>query len=168
MKSKSQKRLIICDIDGTIADIRPRLAKAGPEPKRRNKRAFQFWLDRIQNEKTLARDNVLEPVRQMLEGLLSKSGTTEAFYLTGRSERFRKVTSRWLKKFRLPKLPLLMRPEKDWRAAAAFKQEIIRKLVQEIQPQEVICLDDDGGGDCSRMYLKNGWVHIHIKTPEAA
>lgn len=164
LKKKVPTRLLICDIDGTIADIRGRLQKAGNQPNRKNKRAFQLWLDRLQNDRILLKDRAIAPVLELLPALL-KGSPTIAYYLTGRAERYRKVTQRWLNKNKCPRLDLLMRPDGNWQSARAFKQTIIRDLCEKYSTKEVICLDDDGAGDCTAMYAKNGWTLLKVCLP---
>jgi hypothetical protein len=62
-------------------------------------------------------------------------------YLTGRPERTRALTTVWLADQQLPPGALLMRPDRDHRPAAAFKQEQIRALIRTGRIDVVV--DDD-------------------------
>lgn len=149
--------LVLVDIDGTIADLGPRLAHAGPEPARDNLQAFQTWLDKVQNHETLSKD---EPVTGMAQFLRGIDHSCRLVYLTGRSEKYRFVTKGWLNRHEFPEAPLFMRNDTDWRTASDYKKAAIVQLIETYLPDSIISLDDDGGGDCSDMYKSMGIVHF--------
>jgi len=154
--------LIICDIDGTLADIRPRLKKAGSCPDKKDKAAFQLWLDRLQPEAAMRKDPPIQATIDIIK-LLAKKRDTKLVYLTGRSECYRKVTLSWLKKHKCPRALLIMRPNNNWWTAKKYKLSEMKKLVDMKAPQDVVIFDDDGGGDCAAMYRRQGWFHYHVK-----
>jgi len=157
--------LLVCDIDLTLADARQRAAKAGISPHRSNRKAFQRWLDRIQNTLTLAQDVPIGPLVSLVQVYVRKT-KARVVYLTGRAEKYRKVTEFWLKKHRLPTGSLHMRGNRDWRSAAGYKKTIMLKLLRGLDASAVLVLDDDSDGDCSAMYTELGCVHLKVCLPK--
>ena len=152
--------LIVCDIDLTIADGRDRFKGLGEAPPTKNRRALQLWLDKLQPEDKLVEDLPIQPVIDILISL-SKRPNYKLVYLTGRSEKYRPATMRWLKQANCPKAPLLMRPHNDWRTPKNCKMEMMKKLSSQYG-NEIMILDDDGAGDCSKAYTKAGWLHLKV------
>jgi hypothetical protein len=62
-------------------------------------------------------------------------------WLTGRPERLRRVTERWLADHGLPRGPLLMRGQRDFRPARLAKREALRELAS--SRQIALVVDDD-------------------------
>jgi hypothetical protein len=65
----------------------------------------------------------------------------EIVYLTGRPERWRSDTVRWLERHGLPSGRLLMRPDDDRRPARVYKIEALHSLSEQISVAYL--LDDD-------------------------
>jgi len=161
-QSKKPIQLLVVDIDGTIADIRFRAKKAGSCPSRRNRRAFQIWLDRLQPAKSLLRDKPLYPVVSLVYTYV-RHMHTEIVYLTGRAEKYRKITELWLSQHKLLIGPVYMRANDDWRSAAQYKQSVMKELCKRVSVSSaILVLDDDADGDCSHMYTKLGCVHLKV------
>lgn len=154
--------LIICDLDGTICDLRGREKKAGTMPPRRQKKAFQMYLDILQPITCLRKDPPITPVLETIKALAKIKGN-RLVYLTGRAEKYRKATQYWLRKNKCPRAPLIMRSNNDWRAAKDYKFEEMKKLVE--KNETVLVFDDDPDGDCTKMYAKNGWYHLLPRLP---
>lgn len=112
--------LVVLDLDGTVANFKLRMQKAGDNPGRRNKQKFQQWLDRLQGGSLLLQD---EPIVEthILANLLKNKA--KLCYLTGRSERNRAVTEKWLELHKFPDVPLYMRANDDYRTARDYKEE---------------------------------------------
>lgn len=152
--------LIICDIDGTIANFEKRAKKAGTAPSREDRPAFQAWLDRVQNNKTLAKD---EPISEVVNcvNALHESGYKIVF-LTGRSDIFRNVTMRWLMQNTNITSPILhMRTDGDWRSAAHYKESKIRAILKE-HKGSILAIDDDYDNDTTHVYAKYGIKHLKV------
>lgn len=151
-------KLVVVDIDGSIACLKERYALAS-EPKRGNKKDFQQWLDKIQSPEMLLQDRVIGCMQPLIK-LLHDSGH-RIVYLTGRSEKYRKVTRKWLKDNKFPFTKLVMRSNNDWRPPALYKEA---KLVKEIKvPNEPwLVIDDDYSSDCSIMYRRHGATHLKV------
>lgn len=150
---------LVVDIDGTLADIEPRMSIAGKEPSRENLEQFQAWLDRVQTHETLAKDEPIQGMRNLLECV--RAGAGYMVYLTGRSDKYRTVTTDWLEKHGFPVAPIRMRKDDDWRTAADFKCMELRELRSYIE-LPCIVIDDDAGGDCSDMYDAEGITHLKV------
>lgn len=154
--------LIIFDIDGTVACIKSRLQIAGDCPDRTDRRAFQQWLDKLQKPEVLSQDKTIGQVALLYQ--LVKAGPVTTVFLTGRSEQYRAVTAEWLKKNGLHG-QVYMRAVTDFRSAAAYKEEQIKKILADykIKPGfPALAIDDDYDGDCSEMYLRLGLVHLKV------
>ena len=157
----SQKLVIICDIDGTLACWRRRAIKAGKMPKHGSGRVkFQQWLDVLQCEKSLLKDPPILGAVQLIQNL-AKRKNCRLSYVTGRVESYRQVTRAWLAVHRCPEVPLYMRPEQDWRTAAGYKLWQIRNAIGR-HKGTVVILDDVPDGKCSKIYQRQGWLHLKV------
>lgn len=119
----------VFDIDGVLADVRHRLHHLEARPQRWE-RFFQ----------AAGRDPVLPEGEQRLRAALVDH---DVIYVTGRPERTRRLTERWLARHGLPTGPLVMRADDDHRPARYLKRAVLRGLsaTREI----VSVLDDDPG-----------------------
>lgn len=156
-------KLVIFDIDGTLADIRPRSKRAGGMPPRNKRHLFQMWLDRLQTTAHLLTD---PPIKQTiaLARLLAKQPGVTVQYLTGRSEKYRKATATWLRRSGCPTLELTMRKNDDWRSAVGYKRQEMKRIMKKhrVSGDEVLVIDDDADGDCSLMYSRLGCLHLKV------
>ncbi|MEP3421066.1 MAG: hypothetical protein ABJN35_04980 [Erythrobacter sp.] len=119
MNNPHAAKVVLFDIDGTLADIahrRPLLE--GPSP---DWRAF--------NE-AMGDDTPNEPVVSLYKTLWA-SLEFEVILVTGRNERFRKLTEQWFSWNELPFGRLLMRKDKDNRADHIIKEELLDALLSE-------------------------------------
>jgi phosphoglycolate phosphatase-like HAD superfamily hydrolase len=125
--SPDPRPLAVFDIDGVLADVRHRLHHLEAQPQRWE-RFFQ----------AAGRDPLLEEGAQRLRDALVDR---DVIYLTGRPERTRGLTERWLARHGLPTGPLLMRPDDDYRPARYLKRAVLRRLSS---TREIVSvLDDD-------------------------
>ncbi len=130
--------LAVFDIDGVLADVTHRLHHLQARPQR--------W-ERFFTEAD--RDPLLDEGAERLRAAL---GERDVVYLTGRPERTRRLTERWLAAHDLPTGPLIMREDDDHRPARYMKREVLRKLattreivsVLDDDPSVVDLLADDG------------------------
>lgn len=150
--------LVVCDIDGTLADIERRVKNAGMRPPRWMTRAFQMWLDKLQKPEEMLADPLIVEVRDCIVAL---SKVHKLVYLTGRSNSYRKVTRRWLRTNDCPQAPLFMRETGNWQAAWKYKEIAMKKLARKYG-NKILVIDDDGDGDCHAMYVRNGWRHLKV------
>ena len=122
-------KTILFDIDGTLADLNGRekfLKQENPDWKNFNAKI----------EEDVPNTPVVELYRTLYE-----SGKFEIILVSGRQERFRKVTETWLAWHEIPFDTLLMRPDADQRPDSAVKQDILNTL--KAQGKEILfCVDD--------------------------
>lgn len=119
----------VVDLDGVVADVRHRL----PFLDRRPKDWEGFFA-------AAADDPVLPEGRAVVTELLGRGH--EVVWLTGRPERCRRDTVRWLARHGLPEGPLFMRGNRDRRPARMTKLEAVRQLERE-RPVAVVVDDDE-------------------------
>ncbi|WP_410534962.1 hypothetical protein [Streptomyces sp. KL2] len=122
----ASRSLAVFDLDGTLADVRHRLHFLGG---RRDWEAFF----------AAAPDD--PPLAEGVELALAAAEEHEIAYVTGRPERCRRDTLRWLARQGLPGGPLLMRGVGDRRPARVAKPELLRSLARERAVAVVV--DDD-------------------------
>jgi uncharacterized HAD superfamily protein len=148
------KTLFVYDLDGNVCDAEWRTTLAGPEPSKDNRKRYKQWLKRVQSKKMLMKDL---PVRGMLE--LVKATKKNAIYLTSRSETFRTVSAKWLKKHKFPGLKLYMRGKNDWKSSGKFKESVILSIIKQ-KKINVVIFDDDPRGDIFEAAKRNGWTFL--------
>lgn len=149
--------LVVFDIDGTLADITYRLQKAGDAPKRASKKEFQSWLNKLQNKKDLLDDTPIKGMKKLAWALHNNYGIV---YLTGRAEKYRDVTVRWLFDFGFPSGALFMREDEDMRETHVYKEEKMLDIIKTFKAEEIMVFDDDPEDTCGIMYKKHGWTHL--------
>ena len=135
--SDNSRPLAVFDIDGVLADVSHRL----------------HFLDVHRWEKFFAAahaDPLLDEGAERLEEALD---LYDVVYLTGRPERNRRLTERWLASFGLPTGPLFMRSDDDLRPARYVKREVVRRLSQD--REVAMILDDDPA--VVRVLADDGW-----------
>jgi hypothetical protein len=116
---------IICDIDGTVANLEHRRQWVQSKPK--NWKAF------YQN---INLDKPIQPVIKIIQDLICCKNTI--IFCTEREEIYREITISWLEKYVYypfnGKYPysfvkrLYMRPKNDYRDDAAIKFELLQKI----------------------------------------
>lgn len=123
------KKVVIFDIDGTLADIEHRRGYVRSKPK--NWPAF---------EAGIPNDGRMERTIDTLNDMV-KSGDWYIILASGRGEESRLETVKWLKKNLIHYDELLMRPEKDYRRDDIIKQEILDDI-RSRGMEPVIVFDD--------------------------
>lgn len=122
-------KTILFDIDGTLADLNgweKFLKQEKPDWK-----AFNGKMDE---------DTPNIPIVELYRSLY-KSGDFELILVSGRQERFRKLTGTWLTWNNIPFDTLLMRGDGDGRADSLVKQDILKAL--QAQGKEILFTVDD-------------------------
>ncbi len=127
------KRTIICDIDGTLADRSHRLRHIKPGPGQRKNWAACF--DEVMY------DAVHVDMRMVLDRLHG-AGDHPVVYVSGRMERCRHATERWLINNCFPPGPVFMRRDGDYRPDYTVKEEILDRHLK-LTPADVLCVLDD-------------------------
>lgn len=117
----------VVDVDGVVADVRHRLHHLSG--RRRDWAGF------------FAAAAADPPLAQGVDLALALAAEHDVVWLTGRPERLRTVTARWLSGHRLPAGLLIMRPDADHRPARTFKRDELRRLRQ--TKHIALVVDDD-------------------------
>ena len=121
-RNSELKDCIICDIDGTLALHNTR----GP-----------FEIEKCDT------DIVNRPVRELLSYFFyfNDIAKSEIFLFSGREERYREVTERWLKNNNIEYFALYMRSTGDNRADDIIKEELYNEYVKD-KCNVLFCVDD--------------------------
>ena len=116
-----QRKAIICDIDGTLADLEHRRKFVETTPKN--------W-DKFFEPERVKQDKLIEPVRSVIQSLQRDNAI---IFVSGRREDLRSVTIDWLRKHGLWMHPFILRMRKmdDRRADTLVKQEILAELQED-------------------------------------
>lgn len=122
--------MIICNIDGTVADNAHR-RRALPDST--------FDWDYFLRPDLISQDRVFPYSREVLNRLTVRH---PLILLSGREERFRTTTRSWLAEQGLP-MPtkLYLRPDGDRRSSTEFKGEILSRIIE--HAHEAITFIDD-------------------------
>ncbi|MCW0214954.1 MAG: hypothetical protein OJJ54_16475 [Pseudonocardia sp.] len=116
----------VFDIDGVLADVSHRLHHLQDRPQR--------W------ERFFAEADVDPLLDEGAERLRAAQADHDVIYLTGRPERNRRLTERWLARHGLPTGPLFMREDDDFRPARMMKRQVLRHLAR---TREIASMIDD-------------------------
>ncbi len=108
-------KVLVCDIDGTVADLSHRRQWVATKPK--NWKAF---------ETTMHLDEPMSRVISLVQSLHNLG--TQVIYCSGRGEQNRDVTQKWLDDNELPQGPLYMRKAKDYRSDDIVKRELLDEM----------------------------------------
>lgn len=119
--------LAIVDVDGVVADVRHRLHHLESRPK--------DWASFF----ATADDD--PPLTEGVARVRALLADHDVVYLTGRPERLRGVTERWLERHGIAGTRLVMRRGGDFRPAKVTKAEELRRLAR--GRLVAIVLDDD-------------------------
>lgn len=110
----AERKIVIVDLDGTLADVSHRLPYI--RGRRKNwKRFFQLMHE----------DKPVAIVRDWVRKL---SAEFEIVIITGRPDVYRKVTEEWLRQFEVPYDHIFMRQPGDHRPDYIVKRELLNKL----------------------------------------
>jgi len=122
--------IVICDIDGTIADLSHRLHFIQTHPK--------DW-DKFHSG--CGSDQPISPICKILDAFESVGASF--IYVTGRPERNRTDTLKWLDAMSLPKpYALHMRKEGDYRNDDILKKEIYEEHLAPYRDKILFVLED--------------------------
>jgi hypothetical protein len=127
MSPSDPPMVAVIDIDGVVADVRHRLRHVTGRPK--DWRAFFAGA---------VDDPLLDEGAYTVREL---GAVYDVVYVSGRPERLRDVTERWLHGHDLPAGRLLLRPAGDFRPSSVYKVEVLRELAE--TRTVVVLVDDD-------------------------
>jgi hypothetical protein len=131
--------LAVFDVDGVVADVRHRLHFLARRP-----RDWAAFFAAAPEDPPLATGVALAQ---------AWAADHDLVWLTGRPERLRERTERWLLEQDLPVPRLVMRPEGDHRPAKLFKAEQIRRIAA--QGEIAVVVDDDP--EVVQLLTGEGW-----------
>lgn len=147
--------IILCDIDGTIADCRHRLwlidevayrTRVGP-----NIASLQFKPDWDTFFIACVNDAPIQPVIDIIKDLAGK-----VIFVTGRSDIVRRETKQWLWKHGLPCTDLYMRRQGDHRPDHVVKSELFDKILLDTHADLPDFLVFDDRDQSVQMWRKRG------------
>jgi hypothetical protein len=135
---EGERPVAVIDVDGVVADVRHRLRYLRQRPG--------DW------DAFFAAATADPPLPAGVDLVLGLVAEHDVVWLTGRPERSRADTERWLRSQGLPVETLRMRPDDDRRSAKVFKRAELRRLgatrrvavVVDDDPAVVSLLQDDG------------------------
>lgn len=134
----SSLKTVIVDIDGTLADVRHRLHHI-EVPGKKNWKAFFEAADRDR------------PIRRILDKVREMANDHTIVIVTGRPEKYRFSTEKWLKKHNVPYKKLYMRRNGDHRPDYEAKSAVL----DEIPATDIVLAIDDRPPVCE-MWERNG------------
>jgi hypothetical protein len=126
------KKVIVCDIDGTLADCSHRLHYIKQDPP--DWRGFC-------SPKEVIKDEVIQGVADVLKAFACHQTYFEIVLCTGRDEGSRDATLSWLRQKRIPWDVLLMRAKGDLRHDSAVKPELLAQAGY--MPDKVLAIFED-------------------------
>jgi len=143
--------VFLVDIDGTIADSTHRLHLIANHPKK--------WDEFFE---ACDQDPV---VRQVLEVVIGLYVEYEVLFITGRPEKIRAKTEKWLREVWFAEPKVLMRPEGDHRDDTVVKLELWQKFKAEHPDWEVEGVFEDRPRVC-RMWREQGFTVYQLSDKE--
>jgi hypothetical protein len=162
------KEIILCDVDGTLADVNHRLHYIKNDDGTLKPYAERDW-DSFNEACAEDRPNtdVIEVLRSLVR---SPNGERLVYFLSGRNEVVRDTTVAWLQKYVLPNeskisinKDLRMRKADDRRPDTEVKLEMVRELG--LTPDDVLCILDDR--QCVvDMWRENGFRCLQVDAWE--
>lgn len=142
-------RTVICDIDGTLANLDHRLHHVKPKEGKVDWDAFF----------EAAKDDVIiEPIRMLVVALRSRY---QIALVTGRPEKTKAATKLWLGRECVPYDALYMRPDGDTRADYIVKEEILDKMLAAGHEVQMVIDDRQTVVD---MWRRRGLVCLQCAT----
>lgn len=127
---KPDKGVVLCDLDGTLCDIKHRLpfVKNIPEGGKKDWKSFFA---------AIPKDKVRQDVLEMVQGYASKGH--QIFFVSARPDTYRGPTEKWLfENYAAPYAGLIMRPGHDSRDDELVKGEMYDKYFSKFPTEAVI------------------------------
>jgi hypothetical protein len=149
-----KNRIVICDIDGTVADGTHRLHFVKTKPK--NWPAY------------VALGHLDLPIWPVIQTIKALSIFQSIIFVSGREETQRDMTVNWLRNvadFEWDITPnnFYMRPAKDYREDSIIKREILHKFI--LPKYEVLCAFDDRPR-VKKMWREEGIFVMNVQQGE--
>ena len=147
MGNYSQRELIICDIDGTLADNSHRQHHVRQKPKN-----WKAW------NAGISEDRIYEPIRRIVNHF--HFAGFEIVLMSGRNEFTREVTEQWLRDYSVFYDRLHMRADGDFRADYIVKEELLNQHIPD-KSKVVFVLDDRN--QVVDMWRRNGLTCLQVR-----
>lgn len=145
MNKNIQKRLAIFDLDGTLVDVNS--IRHYVEGKNKNFDLFhKESVNCPPNKKVLS-----------LNKYLSMSQDIYIAILTGREEKYRELSEKWLQKNKVSYHCLLMRQNNDFRSNVTIKNELFENFKSNYLPY--LAIDDTL--ELRKIWMKVGFMHVY-------
>jgi len=132
----SPKRLLILDLDGTLFDSQKRweeCQRLNPNNKR------EFW-NCFQSEKFMDLDEPRLNLINYVKSLINEN--TTVVIVSGRNSRQYNKSIEQLNKIGIIPNEIYLRADKDFRKDFEFKAEIVMKILQKYNAEEIFMIDD--------------------------
>lgn len=137
---------IICDIDGTIANIGHRM---------------KYWRQSPRDYHSFYKDLESDsPIINIIEAVNVLSNAYHVIYLTGRHEGVRRKTIQWLERNNLPAGKLIMKPDTCFDSDVEFKRSAYFSQIS--KTNEIILVFED------RIKCVNMWREIGLTCLQVA
>lgn len=135
---------IICDIDGTLADISHRTHFV-----RNGKKDWKSFLSDEQVAKDLPNWPVIKVVRSL------RSAGTSIVTFSGRNERLRATTEQWFKDYGVPVDHSFFRADDDFRRDDIVKEEMFKDVCGQFNSTPQFAIDD-------RKQVVDKWISMGV------
>ena len=136
----SEKKIVICDIDGTIADNNHR------QHFLEGKKDWEAFFSSADQDK---------PIKNIIQEIISlHKKDHEIIFVSGRPDLYRTLTKKWLEKFFNFKINLYMRKNGDKRNKVLVKQDIFNNELKKKNTRIEIVFENDK--DLAEMWAKMG------------
>jgi beta-phosphoglucomutase-like phosphatase (HAD superfamily) len=132
--------LVIVDIDGSVSDWKPRDKAVGGNPGRGDMVAYKAYVEQLMDDSKIINDKPVPGMQELVRSLSGRDGI-EIVYLTGRAERHRLVTARWLLLNRFPEAHIVMRGGADWTTSAEYKMRHVFRLQERYNT--ILAIEDE-------------------------
>ncbi|MDH4172132.1 MAG: hypothetical protein OEW90_01740 [Betaproteobacteria bacterium] len=144
--------IVVCDLDGTLADSRHR--------EHHLKKTPADW-DAFFS--ACEQDLPIEQVLRLVHSLWMAGH--RIVVVTGRPERLRSQTTIWLDEHGIPAEKLLMRPNESRVRSCDFKRALVHEAVMRNRtPSDIVLALDNSEEDCAA-YRSLGILSLHVALP---
>lgn len=164
MYPHKERGFVVCDIDGTIADIKHRLHFVKPPNTHLHTEGAIEGLDFKKDWKSFFEASPSDPVRHDTLGLLANAlGTDhEIIFVTARPETYRKQTEEWIQRHVPGYTTIIMRAAHDKRPDTEVKKDIYEQYLKHYHVFYVI----DDRPAVIRMWREQGLEVIDVGSGE--
>jgi hypothetical protein len=161
---RGEALIVVCDIDGVLADCSHRLHHIEKEPP-----DWEAFFAECPDDKAISVGIAL--LDQLVDAMYSMGSVVDDIYfVTGRTEEWRRETRRWLvdnitnySTFGLSDECLIMRPAGDHRPDYILKGEAYNKIAEENPGYSLLIIDDNIRN--VEEAVRRGYAALHFRRP---